>query len=98
MADSKTREFRLYTDGMVGTHRAVLVDAERYYGKLYGDNLSVVDMKREWLTNTHGQFTFDSTLLTEPGRLLREPVFFGVESMDVIIRRQNASDAEIVVE
>ena len=53
---------------------------------------------RERVTNAHGKYTFDSALLTEPGRLMREPVFFGVESTDVIIQQQNASDAEIVIE
>ena len=91
MANSKTREFNLYTDGKVRTRGAVLVDAERYYTKLYGDNLSVVDMMRDRVSHERGQYTFDSALLTEP-------VFFGVESADVIIQQQNASDAEIVVE
>ena len=98
MANSKTRFFQLYTDGMVRTRRAVLIDAERNYGKLYGDNLSVVDMMRERVSNEHGEYTFSSEPLTEPGRLMREPVFFGMESTDVVIQQQNASDAEIVVE
>lgn len=75
-----------------------MIDAERNYTKLYGDNLSVVDMMRERVTNAHGQYTFDSKPLTEPGRLMREPVFFGMESTNVVIRQQNALDAEIVVE
>ena len=75
-----------------------MIDAERYYDKLYGDNLSVVDMMRERVTHAHGQYTFDSALFTEPGRLMREPAFFGMESTDIVIRQQNASDAEIVVE
>ncbi|MBO6235905.1 MAG: hypothetical protein J6N22_04200, partial [Schwartzia sp.] len=75
-----------------------LIDAERYYTKLYGDNLSVVDMMRDRVTHERGEYTFDSKTLTEPGRLVREPVFFGMESTDVIIRQQNAPDAEIVVE
>ncbi len=98
MADSKSRSFQLYTDGKVRTHGAVLIDADRYYGKLYGDNLSVVDMMRDRVSHERGKYTFDSAALTEPGRLLREPVFFGLESTDVIIREQSASDAEIVVE
>ena len=98
MADSKERSFTLYTDGTLRTHGAILIDAERNYTKLYGDNLSVVDMMRERVTNAHGQYTFDSKPLTEPGRLMREPVFFGMESTNVVIRQQNALDAEIVVE
>ncbi|MBR1761594.1 MAG: hypothetical protein IJ741_10530, partial [Schwartzia sp.] len=98
MAGSKTRSFQLYTDGTLRTHGAVLIDAEGNYGKLYGDNLSVVDMMRDRVSHERGKYTFDSALLTEPGRLMREPVFFGVESTDVIIQQQNASDAEIVVE
>ncbi|MBR1885296.1 MAG: hypothetical protein IJ812_02700, partial [Schwartzia sp.] len=98
MADSKKRSFQLYTDGTLRTHGAVLIDAEGNYGKLYGDNLSVVDMMRDRVSHERGKYTFDSALLTEPGRLMREPVFFGVESTDVIIQQQNASDAEIVVE
>ena len=95
-AYSKTRPFDLYTDGKVRTHRAVLVDAERYYGKLYGDNLSVTDMKREWLTFLHGQFTFDSTLLTNPRETLREKVLFGIESVDDDIRKHNASAGQLL--
>ena len=75
-----------------------MIDAERYYSKLYGDNLSVVDMMRERVTNMHGTFTFDSARLTEPGRRMRAPAFFGMESADVIIQQQAASDEEIVVE
>ena len=98
MANSKTREYQLYTDGKVRTHRTVLVDADRNYGKLYGDNLSVVDMMRERVTNRHGQYTFDSALLTEPGRLLRESRLFGLESTEVVIQQQNAPSEEIVIE
>jgi hypothetical protein len=96
MAYSKTRSFQLYTDGKVRTHRAVLVDAERYYGKLYGDNLSVTDMKREWLTFLHGQFTFDGTLLTKRGEFLREKVLFGMDAVDTDIRKHNASNGELL--
>ena len=95
-AYSKTRPFDLYTDGKVRTHRAVLVDAGRYYDKLYGDNLSVVDMKREWLTFLHGQFAFDSTQLTKPGETLRDKVLFGMEAVDADIRRHNASAGELL--
>jgi len=95
-AYSKTRPFDLYTDGKVRTHRAVLVDAGRYYGKLYGDNLSVVDMKREWLTYLHGQFAFDSTQLTSPGEALRDKVLFGMEAVDADIRKHNASAGELL--
>ena len=95
-AYSKTRPFDLYTDGKVRTHRAVLVDAGRYYDKLYGDNLSVVDMKREWLTFLHGQFAFDSTQLTKPGETLRDKVIFGMEAVDADIRRHNASADQLL--
>ena len=95
-AYSKTRPFDLYTDGKVRTHRSVLVDAGRYYGKLYGDNLSVVDMKREWLTYLHGQFAFDSTQLTKPGETLRDKVLFGMEAVDADIRRHNASADQLL--
>ena len=98
MANSKRRGFDLYTDGKIGTYKAVLVDSGRYYYKLTGDNLSVVDMMRDRVTHERGEYTFDSAQLTEPGRLLREPVFFGMEGADVVIQQQNASDAEIVVE
>ncbi len=75
-----------------------MIDAGRYYGKLYGDNLSVVDMMRERVTHEHGQYTFDSTLLTRPGEVLRDKMLFGVDSVGVIIHQQNASNAELVVE
>ena len=98
MANSKRRGFDLYTDGKIGTYKAVLIDSGKYYYKLTGDNLSVVDMMRDRVTHERGEYTFDSTQLTEPGRILREPMFFGVESTDVIIRQESASDEEIVVE
>ena len=98
MAYGKERGFQLYTNGRLRTSRAVLIDADRNYGKLYGDNLSVVDMMRERLTGRHGRYTFDSTLLTEPGRAMRQPVFFGMEAADGAIRQQNAAAEEIVVE
>jgi hypothetical protein len=98
MANSKSRLFRLYTNGKVRTRGAILIDAGRHYGKLYGDNLSVVDMMRERVTHEHGQYTFDSTLLTKPGQALREKILFGMDSTDVIIQKQTASDDEIIVE
>ena len=98
MANSKKRSFQLYTDGMLRTHRAVLIDAGKYYGKLYGDNLSVVDMMRERVTNEHGQFTFNSTWLTKPGEVLREKMLFGVDTVGVNIWQQNASNGELMVE
>ena len=98
MANSNLRAFRLYTDGKVRTRGAILIDAGRNYGKLYGDNLSVVDMMRERVTHEHGQYTFDSTLLTKPGEALREKMLFGVESTDALMQQQTASDAEIMVE
>ena len=94
-AYSKQRPFDLYTDGKVRTHRAVLIDAGRYYDKLYGDNLSVVDMMRERLTHLHGQFAFDSTLLTKRGEFLREKVLFGMDAVDAEIRKHNASYEEL---
>jgi len=98
MANSKARSMQLYTDGKVRTHGTILIDAYRNYDKLYGDNLSVVDMMRHRVTNPHGQYIFDSKMLTEPGRLVREPMLYGVDSTDVIIQQQNASDGDIVVE
>ena len=95
-AYSKTRPFNLYTDGKVRTHRAVLIDAGRYYDKLYGDNLSVVDMMRERLTNEHGQYTFDRTWFTKPGEALREKVLFGLDAVDTDIRKHNASNGELL--
>ena len=96
MANSKTRSFTLYANGKVRTHRAVLIDAGRYYGKLYGDNLSVVDMMRERLTHLHGQFTFDGTLLTKRGEFLREKVLFGMDTVDEDIRRHDASSGQLM--
>ena len=96
MANSKTRPFTLYANGKVRTHRAVLIDAGRYYGKLYGDNLSVVDMMRERLTNEHGQYTFDRTWYTKPGEVLREKVLFGMDTVDEDIRRHNASSGQLM--
>ena len=97
-ANSKQRSFQLYTNGKVRTRGAVLIDAGRHYGKLYGDNLSVVDMMRERLTNEHGQYTFDRTWFTKPGEALREKVLFGLDAVDTGILQQTASDAEIVVD
>ena len=72
-----------------------MIDAGRHYGKLYGDNLSVVDMMRERLTHEHGQYTFDSRLLTEPGKALQEQMLFGMESVEAEIRTHNASDEDL---
>ena len=96
LANSKTRSFTLYANGKVRTHRAVLIDAGRYYGKLYGDNLSVVDMMRERLTNEHGQYTFDRTWYTKPGEALKEKVLFGMDTVDEDIRRHNASSGQLM--
>ena len=96
MANSKTRSFTLYANGKVRTHRAVLIDAGRYYGKLYGDNLSVVDMMRERLTNEHGQYTFDRTWYTKPGEVLKEKVLFGMDTVDEDIRQHNASSGQLM--
>ncbi len=98
MAYSKERGFQLYEDGRLRTSRAVLIDAGRNYGKLFGDNLSVVDMMRERVSNTHGKFTFDSVLLTEPGKALKEQVFFDMEPAATDFRQKSASDEKIVVE
>ena len=75
-----------------------MIDAGRYYGRLYGDNFSAVDMMRERLTNEHGQYTFDRTWFMKPGQALREKMLFGVDTVDAGIRQQTASDAEIVVD
>ena len=98
MANSKQRSFQLYTNGKVRIRGAVLIDAGRYYGRLYGDNFSAVDMMRERLTNEHGQYTFDRTWFMKPGQALREKMLFGVDTVDAGIRQQTASDAEIVVD
>ena len=98
LAYSKERSFQLYQDGMLGTHGAILIDAGKNYRKLYGDNLSVVDMMRERVTNAHGKYTFDSALLTEPVRTLREQVFLDKAPVETDFRQKNASDQEIVVE
>jgi len=97
-AYSKERSFQLYADGHVRTKGAILIDAGRNYRKLYGDNLSVVDMMRERVSNTHGRFTFDSAWLTEPGRALREQVFFDLTPLEADLRQKSASSDEIVVE
>ncbi|MBO5650853.1 MAG: hypothetical protein J5908_05105, partial [Selenomonas sp.] len=76
MADSKARGYQLYTDGRVRTAKAVLIDAGRNLGKLYGDNLSVVDMMSERETNRHGVFTFDRRQLVEPDEKLHTQVTF----------------------
>ncbi len=74
MADSKQRMFNLYTDGKLRTSRAVLIDAERNYSKLFGDNLSVVDMMRERVTSKHGEYTFDITPTLATGEALKQDV------------------------
>ncbi|MBO5590275.1 MAG: hypothetical protein J5923_03405, partial [Acidaminococcaceae bacterium] len=94
-ANSKQRSFQLYTNGKVRTRGAVLIDAGRNYGKLYGDNLSVVDMMRERVTHEHGQYTFDRTWFTKPGEALREKMLFGMDTVDTGIRRHNASDEDL---
>lgn len=98
MAYGKERGFNLYANGRLRTSRAVLVDAYRNYGKLFGDNLSVVDMMRERITNPHGKFTFDSTRLTEPGKALREGPVLDIAPVRDAIGRQNAGKDEIIVE
>lgn len=96
-AYSKERAFQLYSDGHVRTNGAILIDAGRNLRKLYGDNLSVVDMMRERLTSTHGKYIFDSRMLTEPGVALKGG-FFDMEPMEADMRRQIAAPEEIVVE
>lgn len=98
MAYDKERSFQLYTDGKVRTNGAVLIDADRNYGKLYGDNLSVVDMMRERVTSTHGQYTFDVRTFTEPGLIMRRGKFLDMKPLELNIRQKNASNSEIVVE
>ena len=97
-AYDKERFFKLYANGKVRTSKAVLIDAGKHYDKLYGDNLSVVDMMRERLTREHGQYTFDRTWYTKPGEDLRERILFGLDVVDDAIRQQNTSDREFVVE
>ncbi|WP_407400070.1 hypothetical protein, partial [Anaerovibrio sp.] len=98
MADDKERSFQLYTDGKVRTNGAVLIDADRNYGKLYGDNLSVTDMMRERVTSTHGQYTFDVRTFTEPGLIIRRGKFLDMKPLELNIRRKSATNNEIVVE
>lgn len=97
MAYSKERAFQLYADGMLRTRKAVLVDAGRNYRKLYGDNLSVMDMMRERETHVHGEFTFDSTLLTAPVKTMKE-VFFDMSPVETDFQQKRAADEEIVVD
>ena len=97
MAYSKERAFQLYADGMLRTRKAVLVDAGRNYRKLYGDNLSVMDMMRERETHVHGAFTFDSTLLTAPAKAMKE-VFFDMSPVETDFQQKRAADEEIVVD
>ena len=52
-------------------------------------------MMRERLTHLHGQFAFDSTLLTKRGEFLREKVLFGMDAVDAEIRKHNASYEEL---
>ena len=96
-AYSKERSFQLYTDGRLRTKGTILIDAGRNYGKLYGDNLSVVDMMRERLTKEHGRFTFDSALLTERGTVLQDQTFFEMEPA-AAFQPQSVSDQEIEVD
>lgn len=99
MAYSKARGFQLYANGRLRTSRAVLIDAGKNLTKLYGDNLSVVDMMRERVTNTHGKFTFESAWLTEPGSVLqKQAYYFDMEPVEVAMRQQNAGYGGIVVE
>ena len=84
LADSKARGYQLYTDGRVRTNDTVLIDAGRNLGKLYGDNLSVVDMMSERENNLHGMFTFDRRMMTEPARTLREQVAFDPKMWDFV--------------
>ena len=98
MAYDKERSFQLYADGKVRTNGAVLIDADRNYGKLYGDNLSVLDMMRERVTSTHGQYVFDVRRFTEPGVIMRRGNFLDMKPLELDIRQKNASNSEIVVE
>jgi hypothetical protein len=92
MADSKTRSYQLYTDGRVRTHSTVLFDGGMNLYKLYGDNLSVLDMMNERENGRHGVFTFDRRLFTEPGKRLREQVIFDPKMWDFVGWQSNEEE------
>ena len=92
MADSKMRGYQLYTDGRVRTDGAVLIDAGMNLSKLYGDNLSVLDMMNEQETGWHGVFTFDRRMFTEPGKRLREQVIFDPKMWDFVGWQSNEEE------
>jgi len=92
MADSKARGYQLYTDGRVRTNGTVLFDAGMNLSKLYGDNLSVLDMMNERETGRHGVFTFDRRMLTEPGKRLLEQVIFDPKMWDFAGRQLNEAE------
>ena len=92
MADSKTRSYQLYTDGRVRTHSTVLFDGGMNLYKLYGDNLSVLDMMNERENGRHGVFTFDRRMFTEPGKRLREQVIFDPKMWDFVGWQSNEEE------
>ena len=97
LAYSKERSYQLYTDGMLRTHGTVLVDCGRYYTKLYGDNLSVVDMMRERDTNVHGKFTFDGTWLTRRAKAIKQ-TFIDMDAVNADFLQKNDVVEEVVVD
>ncbi|WP_028130604.1 hypothetical protein [Selenomonas sp. AE3005] len=97
LAYSKERSYQLYTDGMLRTHGTVLVDCGRYYTKLYGDNLSVVDMMRERDTNVHGKFTFDGTWLTRRVNAMKQ-MSIDMDAVNADFLQKNDVVEEVVVD
>ena len=97
LAYSKERSYQLYTDGMLRTHGTVLVDCGRYYTKLYGDNLSVVDMMRERDTNVHGKFTFDGTWLTRRANAMKQ-MSIDMDAVNADFLQKNDVVEEVVVD
>jgi hypothetical protein len=84
LADSKARSYQLDTDGRVRTHSTVLFDAGMNLYKLYGDNLSVLDMMNERETSRHGVFIFDRQTLTEPGKNMQVQVTLDPKMWDFV--------------
>ena len=97
LADSKARSYQLDTDGRVRTHSTVLFDAGMNLYKLYGDNLSVLDMMNERETSRHGVFIFDRQTLTEPGKNMQVQVTLDPKMWD-FVGWQSDEAKEIVVD
>jgi hypothetical protein len=61
-----------------------LFDAGMNLYKLYGDNLSVLDMMNERETGRHGVFIFDRRTLTEPGKNMQVQVTLDPKMWDFV--------------